>query len=86
RDVRAPERTPSPRTIPSPVPHDHTHHLLDTHVRADVQPTGGAAVAAHPVDEKIPTLKMATSGLQTGRCGASSRWRPYHGFDRVPVP
>lgn len=55
-------------------------HLPETHVNADVQPTGGAAVAAqptssstdatptdphkHPVDERLPALKMATSGLQ----------------------
>ncbi len=70
--VRAPERCPSrSRTT--------AHHLPETHVDDDVHPTGGAAVAAqpspstdavptdqprHPVDEKLPLLKMTTSGLQ----------------------
>src|SRR5690606_39023297 len=43
------------------------HHLLDTRGsthRCRVTDRRRTAVADHPVDEKLPALKMATTGLQ----------------------
>src|SRR5690242_3265680 len=64
-DVRAPERSPSP-LLGRSVPRSRTtaHHLLKPTSEPTCYPPGGAAVTAHPVDEKLPALKMATTGLQ----------------------
>nr|WP_256333260.1 nucleobase:cation symporter-2 family protein [Streptomyces sp. cf386] len=59
----------SPRTGPSPVPHDHLHHLHEPTSKPTCstdrrRAAVSAQKSAHPVDEKLPALKMATTGLQ----------------------
>ena len=66
--VRAPERSPSPffMAIRPQVPHDPRTTSLKSTSRADrvSRPGGTPPWPTHPVDEKLPALKMATTGLQ----------------------